>query len=254
MPSSPVLPTDSVRLLLSNGETEQAVHQLAQLCKKHPSLLDDAIVLESSMNNLEQKVFEGTISQEDENIEERRITKGVLRLAKMLDQLAEAPALSPVLENALPSSALPAATVVNRRQGPVEKTTSRPATNKRVFWWVGGGVVILGIVVWLWHRMVEAPGQPSSMSTSTAPVATMETYSGKVLDQHGRALPGATLDFGEGTATTTTDADGHFQVSLPKPAQEPAQVHVKITLNGKVLKNEKLWQAAKVLGELKVFR
>jgi hypothetical protein len=243
MPTSSA-PADPVRQLLSNGETEQAVRLLAQLCKNFPSLSEDAILLESSLNNLEQKVFEGTVSQEDQNIEERRVTKSALRLARLLDQTAAMPP-SPASEKIIEQKL--AADGPAEIAGQVEKAAEKPIPRRNLAGWALGSLALLGIVWAIWSQRSETPAV-------SLPKREMKTYIGKVLDQHGAPLQGAILDFGNGAATATTDANGAFRVELPKPAQDPAQVQVKITHHGKILKDEKLWQTAKVLGELKVLR
>jgi Effector-associated domain 11 len=86
MPNSLDNPSEKVRTLLSEGETKQALDLLAQHCNNIPTLDDNAVMLQSSLRNLEQDIANGIISRENEQIEERRIVLGAIRLANLLEQ------------------------------------------------------------------------------------------------------------------------------------------------------------------------
>jgi Effector-associated domain 11 len=78
-------PSEKIRNLLSEGETKQALDLLALHCNNIPTLDDNAVMLQSSLKNLEQDVANGIISRENEQIEERRIVLGAIRLANLLE-------------------------------------------------------------------------------------------------------------------------------------------------------------------------
>lgn len=88
--------------------------------------------------------------------------------------------------------------------------------------------VLLGILLAVvgWNFL------PESQTDDTKPEAALDTYSGKVVfafDQS--AAGGAVVNFGNGLAVDTADADGVFKIALPEALRD-STVYVQIFFDG----------------------
>lgn len=81
--------------------------------------------------------------------------------------------------------------------------------------------VLLGRVEEIATSEQEPDGEPRSSETDSTEVQLDKiSVAGRIVDETGEPIIGATVKFGDGDISTTTDIEGDFQLTVPKDGQK----------------------------------